>query len=156
MKTRASLTLPAFAAALLLVSAMPSMAADYGKGGLRQEPLPSSGKAPERVPESTRAPTTVRVPAPPSPLSITHRGTHYVVTAGQWYEQRGRDLVAVSAPAGVMVKDLPAGHSMRWIGGAPYFYADGLYYVWRERQRRYEILPQPPAQDAAREHAPTQ
>jgi hypothetical protein len=44
-----------------------------------------------------------------------------------------------------MVRDLPDGYTMRWIGGVPYFYADGLYYVWREGSRRYEILQSPPS-----------
>jgi hypothetical protein len=40
---------------------------------------------------------------------------------------------------------------MRWIGGVPYFYADGLYYIWRERPRRYEIMQSPPpAEEDAR------
>jgi hypothetical protein len=79
--------------------------------------------------------------------SIKYRGTQYVVTDGQWYERRGRDLVAVTPPSGVLVRDLPKGHTMRWIGGVPYFYADGLYYVWREGSRRYEILQSPPSEE---------
>jgi hypothetical protein len=77
--------------------------------------------------------------------SISYRGTRYLVSDGQWFEQRGSRLIAVEAPAGVMVRDLPDGYSMRWIDGVPYFYADGLYYIWREGVRRYEILQYPPA-----------
>jgi hypothetical protein len=80
--------------------------------------------------------------------SLTYRGTQYVITEGQWYERRGRDLVAVTPPSGVLVRELPKGYAMRWIGGVPYFYADGLYYVWREGSRRYEILQSPPSDEA--------
>ena len=96
----------------------------------------------------------------PESTSITYRGTRYLINSGRWYEQRGTDLVPVTAPAGVLVEELPASHSMRWVGGVPYFYADGLYYVWRERARRYEIMQSPPAgdsegrSDAAREAVP--
>jgi hypothetical protein len=69
----------------------------------------------------------------------------YFVSEGQWFEQRGSRLIAVEAPAGVLVRDLPEGYTMRWIGGVPYFYADGLYYVWREGSRRYEILQSAPS-----------
>jgi hypothetical protein len=70
------------------------------------------------------------------------------VNAGRWYEQRGDKLRAISPPQGVLVPELPRGYSMRWVGGVPYFYADGLYYLWRERKRSYEVLPTPPVGDA--------
>jgi len=81
----------------------------------------------------------------PQGSSISFRGTRYFVSDGQWFEQRGRRLIAVEAPAGVLVRQLPDGYTMRWIGGVPYFYADGLYYVWREGVRRYEILQSAPS-----------
>jgi len=85
----------------------------------------------------------------PDSASFTHRGTRYVVNDGRWYEQRGNDLVSVAAPAGVLVENLPDGYAVRWVSGVPYFYADGLYYVWRERPRRYEILQSAPGDEHA-------
>jgi hypothetical protein len=140
----------------------PLLAAD---GGIRQQPLRSpsapAGRAPSRGPDAdgpmrpdpAADDTFSRLRRPPmdEPVqvgaSIKYRGTQYVVTDGQWYERRGRDLVAVTPPSGVLVRDLPKGHTMRWIGGVPYFYADGLYYVWREGSRRYEILQSPPSEE---------
>jgi hypothetical protein len=94
-----------------------------------------------------------RAPPPEVPAqkgaAIKYRGTQYVVTDGQWFERRGSDLVAVDAPSGVLVRELPKDHTMRWIGGVPYFYADGLYYVWREGSRRYEILQSAPTGEEA-------
>lgn len=148
-----------------LVAVDPLVAAErLGGGGLRQQPHQSPPGAAERNrgpgpmgqppgPAGTTGPAGARIPArerqPSSSASITHRGTRYLVRGGQWYERRGGDLVAAVPPEGVLVKNLPDGHSMRWIGGVPYFYADGLYYVWRERPRRYEILTTPPVEATA-------
>jgi hypothetical protein len=130
---------------MLLLSAVPLVAAE--PGGLRQQPLPPAHEDAAREPAVQRPVPPVARPA--TPLSVTHRGTRYLVREGQWFEQRGADYVVVSPPAGVMVKDLPKGYSMRWIGGAPYFYADGLYYVWRQPQRSYEIVQLAPAKEGA-------
>lgn len=158
---RSAINTAVFAAALSLLAA-PLSAAEMGKGGLRQQPLPSTPpsvqRAPpapqpdvQRAPPATQAEPSMR---PATPRAFTYRGTRYLVREGQWFEQRGADYVAVAAPAGVMVKDLPAGYAMRWIGGAPYFYADGLYFVWRQPQRSYEIMQLPPGKEAAAESEP--
>lgn len=162
--------LPLIAGCMLVIAGQSPAAERSGPpGGIRQEPLdrgaanrsiraPAKPTEPPGIPASRSA---SRLPLPeersPPGTAITHRGTRYLVSGGQWYEQRGRDLVATIPPAGVMVRDLPDGYSMRWIGGVPYFYADGLYYVWRERPRRYEIMQSPPLAEAEarpRESAP--
>lgn len=139
-------------------------AAPAAEGGIRQ-PLgpigtppgrPSGGPGmgrPTRPEPADDALSRLRRAPPEEPgqngAAIKYRGTQYVVTEGQWYERRGHDLVAITAPSGVLVRELPKDHSMRWIGGVPYFYADGLYYVWREGSRRYEILQSPPSGEEA-------
>lgn len=145
MTSRPATTASILAAAMLLAVAMPSAAAD--PGGLRQQPLPPLRESTAREPAAQ--PPVPPVARPATPLSVTHRGTRYLVREGQWFEQRGAEYVVVAPPAGVMVKDLPKGYAMRWIGGAPYFYADGLYYVWRQPQRSYEIVQLAPAKDVA-------
>lgn len=104
--------------------------------------------ADEALARLRRAPLPPEEPGPKG-AAIKYRGTQYVVTDGQWFERRGTELVAVDAPSGVLVRELPKGHTMRWIGGVPYFYADGLYYVWREGARRYEILQAAPSGEEA-------
>lgn len=125
-------------------------------GGMRQEPLrPPSGSqrsiAPPSRPDETRQPgrqdPESNAPMPGS-ARITFRGTRYVVTEGRWYRQQGKELVEVLPPDGAMVSDLPAGYEVRWLGGVPYFHANGTYYIWRERQRSYEIVRAPPGADA--------
>src|SRR5262245_49276047 len=86
----------------------PLLAADGG--GIRQQPLrpPSApaGRPPARGPEAggpmrpdpAGDDTFSRLRRPPMDepaqmgASIKYRGTQYVVTEGQWYERRGRDL----------------------------------------------------------------
>jgi hypothetical protein len=128
------------AAAMLLAAALPVAAADRA-GGLRQEPL--------SVPPSVKRPTTTVTPQaddaaqPQESALITYRGARYVVSDGRWYRQKGDKLEAVPQPEGVLVPALPSGYSMKWVGGVPYFHAKGIYYVWRERKRSYEIVPAP-------------
>jgi hypothetical protein len=135
------------AVAMMLISPGPAAAAERG-GGLRQVPLmPPSGMKSGSITEPSSRPPEVR--QPPDSVVIKFRGDRYVVSAGRWYKQRGDKLRAIEPPQGVLVPELPQGYSMRWVGGVPYFYADGLYYLWRERKRSYEVLPTPPAGDAA-------
>jgi len=150
-------------AAALLLGGVTGVAAE--RGGLRQplEPGParSQGNPPRPGPEGAPAPgrrpphdEPAAAPAPPAggaprrevpaATSINFRGTQFLFSGGQWYRQRGEELVAIEAPAGVLVRQLPDDYSVRWVAGVPYFHANGLYYVWRERQQRYEILQAPP------------
>jgi len=170
--------LPAIVIAVVAFATEPLRAAERGPGGgIRQEPLDPAGalRPPSRMPGDSarrtdpsrlpRQPGIIDAPGPrlpagddrvrPESTSFTYRGTRYLVNSGRWYEQRGSDLVPVTPPAGVLVEELPANHTMRWVGGVPYFYADGLYYIWRERVRRYEILQSPPAGDTEIRADPT-
>jgi hypothetical protein len=144
------------AAAMMVVTTGPAAAAERG-GGLRQVPLmPPSGTKSGSISSSSTPPPEITEPSsrppevrqPPDSVVIKFRGDRYVVSAGRWYKQRGDKLRAIEPPQGVLVPELPQGYSMRWVGGVPYFYADGLYYLWRERKRSYEVLPTPPAGDA--------
>jgi len=159
-----SSTLIALAIAAIAIAVPWTARAADGTGGLRQQPLNPIAAPSVRYPASGPGiGGSVRTDPTDSGLSgargtqpetsgqigalLTYRGTQYVITDGQWYEKRGRDLIAVTPPSGVLVRELPKGYAMRWIGGVPYFYADGLYYVWREGSRRYEILQSPPSEE---------
>lgn len=152
---------------VLLLAALPALSpAAERASGLRQsiEPAAPPRGAPSdsikpRTGDPVKAPPAggeMRMPGmidrpiierAPATAAIRHRGTRYLVTEGRWFEQRGDALVETTPPAGVLVEDLPEGYSVRWVDGVPYFQAAGLYLVWRERQRRYEVLQAPPAAD---------
>lgn len=57
---------------------------------------------------------------------------------------RGTQRVPVAPPVGLAVDALPPDHETRWIDGVPYFVAGDAYFVWRERERKYQIV-EPPA-----------
>jgi hypothetical protein len=129
-------------AAVMLLAVLPVAAAERA-GGLRQEPLgvPPSVKRPATT--TTVTPRSDDAAQPQEAALITYRGARYVVSEGRWYRQKGDKLEAVPQPEGVLVPALPSGYSMKWVGGVPYFHANGIYYVWRERKRSYEIVPAP-------------
>jgi hypothetical protein len=141
-------------AAAILVAVLP--AAERG-GGMRQ-PLPPVPSAPTRSVPQRHPPVQPGVGrrAEPAPINdgsgdgsaaITHRGIQYMVSGGRWYAMRGSEWVEVLPPAGAMVRELPEGYIVRWIGGVPYFYADGFYYLWRARSKRYELLQAAPVEE---------
>lgn len=74
---------------------------------------------------------------------IAPGGSRYFYSRGVWYAPRGPSFVVVHAPIGLFVPVLPPFYSTVWFGGAPYFYADNNYYLWREQQRSYEVVDPP-------------
>ena len=76
--------------------------------------------------------------------SYRFRGKAYVRSQDGWYETRGAQRVPVAPPVGLAVDALPPDHETRWIDGVPYFIAGDAYFVWRERERKYQIV-EPPA-----------
>lgn len=76
------------------------------------------------------------------------RGTPYHFHAGVWYRPARSHWVVVMPPPGLVVPYLPPFYTTIWIGGAPYYYANGVYYVWRSSPRGYLIV-EPPSKDDA-------
>ena len=81
--------------------------------------------------------------AVPPGLQGAYRGSRYFFDRGRWYRDRGTGFIVVPPPIGMMVGVLPPYYSTLWIGGIPYFYADGTYFLWRESARRYEVVEEP-------------
>lgn len=83
-------------------------------------------------------------PALPADATVHRfRGQQYVQSRGSWFVSRAGQLVTVPAPVGLVVDSLPPGHETRWIDGVPYFVSGDAFYVWRERERKYEIVEAP-------------
>jgi hypothetical protein len=74
-------------------------------------------------------------------------GEHYYFHGGAWYRQWGPNFLVVAPPIGIGIDLLPPYYTTVWLGGVPYYYADGAYYQWQPERRQY-IVAQPPA-DAA-------
>lgn len=99
-----------------------------------------------RVPEA-RDPTLQPMGAGPAlPADATvhrFRGQQYFQSQGSWFVTRAGQLVTVPAPVGLVMDSLPGAHETRWIDGVPYFVSGDAFYVWRERERKYEIVEAP-------------
>lgn len=81
---------------------------------------------------------------PRDTVIVHYRDRRYYYGGGVWYAPRGGGWVVVAPPIGVFVSLLPAYYSTVWFGGIPYYYANDVYYVWRDRERAYEVVEPPP------------
>jgi hypothetical protein len=75
------------------------------------------------------------------------RGRYYYY-GGVWYSPGPSGYVVIGAPVGVFVPVLPPYYTTVWVGGAPYYYANDTYYVWRESDSQYEVVTPPDEQVA--------
>jgi hypothetical protein len=80
---------------------------------------------------------------PRGPVIVPHRNTNYYFHGGVWYQPSGPRFVVVTPPIGLSLSVLPPFYTTLWIGGAPYHYADGVYYQWRPSYRDYVIVEPP-------------
>jgi hypothetical protein len=56
--------------------------------------------------------------------------------------------VVVRPPAGLVIAALPPYYSTVWFGGAPYYYADNVYYSWQPDQNGYAVVDPPENADS--------
>jgi hypothetical protein len=62
--------------------------------------------------------------------------------------------MVVAPPVGISIPMLPPGYTTVWIGGTPYYYADGNYYLWEPERRGYIVTAPPAAADTATTTSP--
>lgn len=74
---------------------------------------------------------------------INRYNSRYYYSRGVWYQPRGPRFVVVGAPLGVFVPVLPYYYSSFYVGGMPYYYGNGAYYRYRDRERDYEVVDRP-------------
>jgi hypothetical protein len=86
---------------------------------------------------------------PRGPVIVPHRNTNYYFHGGAWYRSSGSRFVVVAPPIGLSLSMLPPFYTTLWIGGAPYHYADGVYYQWRPSYRDYVIVDPPREAESA-------
>ncbi len=75
---------------------------------------------------------------------VRHHNTRYYFHGGVWYRPSGPRFVVVMPPIGVGIPFLPPYYTTLWVGGVPYYYADGVYYIWRPIDRTYVVSNPPP------------
>jgi len=140
MNTRASILLMTFAtligahSSLALADRGPDHWPDRGREHVVERHYPREGYVVRELPRERRV--------------VVARGGRYFYSRGVWYAPRGPSFVVVHAPLGAFVPILPPFYTSVWFGGVPYFVADDTYYVWRDRERGYEVV-DPPAQTSS-------
>lgn len=77
-------------------------------------------------------------------IAVNHMNHRYWYHGGAWYAPYGPRWLVVAPPIGVFVPFLPGFYSTFWYGGMPYYYANDVYYAWREPQQAYEVVEPPP------------
>src|SRR6267142_1948746 len=87
---------------------------------------------------------------------ITNPRGRYFYSGGVWYSPGPRGYVVIGAPIGTFVPVLPPAYTTVWGGGAPYYYANDTYYLWRDSDRQYEVVDPPDEQAANTEPPPPQ
>ncbi len=110
---------------------------DHGGGGARFS-------APASHPHAFPSRGSMVSALPRGGYEINHRNHRYWYHGGSWYAPYGPRWAVVAPPFGVYVPFLPGFYSTFWWGGMPYYYANDVYYVWREPQRAYEVVEPPP------------
>jgi hypothetical protein len=73
-----------------------------------------------------------------------YRRHRYYYNGGVWYRPIRDGFTVVIPPPGLVVPVLPPFYTTIWVGGIPYYYADGVYYHWRSDYRGYVVTEPPP------------
>jgi hypothetical protein len=85
---------------------------------------------------------------------VTGPRGRYFYSGGVWYSPGPRGYVVIGAPIGTFVPVLPPYYTTVWVGGAPYYYANDTYYMWRDSDQEYEVVDSPPDEGAANTEPP--
>jgi hypothetical protein len=81
---------------------------------------------------------------PAAAYTVRWHSSPYYFHEGVWYRPYHSHFVVAAAPVGLFVPTLPPFYTRIWVGGAPYFYANDTYYVWRPERRGYVVVDPPP------------
>ncbi len=84
--------------------------------------------------------------------TVPHRGRRFYHHHGVWYRRSGARFVVILPPVGVTIPVLPPFHTTVWIGNVPYYYANGMYYIWLPAKRVY-MATNPPAESEVEEES---
>jgi hypothetical protein len=141
-------------AILLSTGSSPVFAADWGRGGEHHRVAPPARvergldrgyQLDERYHHDRFYPSRGMIVdrVPHDHVVVPYRGEHYYFHGGVWYRPYGPRFVVVAPPIGLTVSILPPFYTTLWVGGVPYYYADGTYYAWRPQDRQYVVVEPP-------------
>jgi len=83
--------------------------------------------------------------------AIKHRRSNYYFHGGIWYRPAKVGFTVILPPIGLTIPLLPPFYSTIWVSGTPYYYADGVYYMWRAEDRVYVVTDPPPEKETVPE-----
>jgi len=90
------------------------------------------------------------VPAlPPGYVDLIYSKQHYFFRSGVWFRAQGSGFIVVQPPLGIRLRILPPSYSTIWIGGVPYYYANGIYYAAVPNTPEYVVVAPPPGYETA-------
>jgi len=75
---------------------------------------------------------------------LVYHKKRYYFHDGVWYRRATTGFVVILPPIGVAIPVLPPFYTVIWVGGIPYYYANGIYYVWYPAQQAYVVTSPPP------------
>ncbi len=90
---------------------------------------------------------------PAGHIVINHPSGAYYYHAGVWFRPQGPRWIVVSPPFGIIIPVLPLGFATVFWHGAPYYYADDVYYV--RAANGYQVVEAPPANEVTYADAPS-
>jgi hypothetical protein len=88
---------------------------------------------------------------PPNHQVFVHRGTRFFFAHGFFFRAHGPRFITVFPPIGLFVPFLPVYASVVWIAGAPYYYANDVYYT--RTPQGYVVAQPPPGETIVEEPA---
>ena len=86
-------------------------------------------------------------------VSVGFGGGNYFSHGGVWFRPSGPRYVVVQPPIGIYLPVLPPDYATVWVGGVPYYYADGVYYNVAPGQG-YVVVAPPPGADTVQPAPP--
>ena len=79
-------------------------------------------------------------------VSVGFGGGNYFFHGGVWFRPYGARYIVVQPPLGIYLPVLPSDYATIWVGGVPYYYADGVYYNVAPGQGYVVVAPPPGAE----------
>ncbi|HEX2010585.1 MAG TPA: DUF6515 family protein [Roseateles sp.] len=101
------------------------------------------------------APGFVAHALPRSSLGISFGPDRFFFDSGVWYRPYGPRWRVIVPPVGVLIPILPSAHVALRVGGAPYYYANGVYYTAVVGGPGYVVAAPPPEAEVAPAPAPS-